>query len=47
MRVAHNEREAKKCEETLKQFSENAQDVLLREIDEMIYHIGEKVGIME
>ena len=43
MGIAHNEREAKKCEETLKQFSENAQDVLFTQIDQMIYHIGEKV----
>jgi hypothetical protein len=43
MKLAHNEREARKCEETLRQFSEHAQDVLFTKMDEMIYHIGEKV----
>ncbi|XP_028415898.1 BAI1-associated protein 3-like isoform X2 [Dendronephthya gigantea] len=45
MMLSHNEREAKKCEETLKQLSENAQDVLLRKIDDMIDHIGEKMSV--
>ena len=43
MKHAHNEREATKSEETLRQFCEHAQDVLLTKVDEMIYHIGEKV----
>jgi hypothetical protein len=43
MRLAHDERKAKQCEESLQQFSEHAQDVLLVKTDEMIYHIGEKV----
>lgn len=45
MRSVHNEREAKKCEETLRQFSEQAQDILLVKIDEMIDHIGEKMSV--
>ena len=43
MRLAHDERKAKQCEESLQQFSEHAQDVLLVKTDDMIYHIGEKV----
>lgn len=39
----HNENEAKKCEESLRQICESARDDLLSKIDEMIYHIGEKV----
>ncbi|CAB4012711.1 BAI1-associated 3-like isoform X2 [Paramuricea clavata] len=45
MRLAHDERKAKQCEESLQQFSEHAQDVLLVKTDEMIYHIGEKMSV--
>ena len=44
MKSDHNEREAEKCEETLRQFCKRAQDDMSAKMEEMICHIGEKVG---